>query len=119
MNKRLAAFKYAIRGVFLGFKLELHLKVHLFFAVAVSCLGLYFEISRIEWMIILLCIGMVIAAELFNSAIEHLANRISLEKDPLIGNAKDLAAGAVLIAAFVSLVIGLIIFIPYIWLLIS
>lgn len=117
MNKRLAAFKYAFRGVFLGFKLELHLKVHLFFAVVVSCLGFYFEISRIEWMIILLCIGMVIAAELFNSAIEHLANKITLENDPLIGTAKDLAAGAVLITAIISLVIGLIIFIPHLWLL--
>lgn len=119
MNKRLAAFKYAFRGLFLGLRSEIHLKVHLVFALAVSCLGFYFEISKSEWLIILLCIGIVISAELFNSAIEQLADRITLENDAHIKAAKDLAAGAVLITAIISLVIGLIIFIPHIWLLIT
>ncbi|MEX1190021.1 MAG: diacylglycerol kinase family protein [Bacteroidia bacterium] len=119
MKRRIAAFKYAFQGIVLGFKSEFHLKVHVFLASLAAAAGWFFEISKTEWMLVLLCMALVISAELFNAAIECLANRITVEKDPLIGAAKDLAAGAVLITAIISLVIGLIIFIPHIWLLIS
>ncbi len=62
---------------------------------------------------------MVITAELLNAAIERLADRITREEDPLIGQAKDLGAGAVLITALSALVVGLLIFLPHLWLLFS
>lgn len=119
MKKRIAAFRYAFQGIFLGFKTEFHLKVHAVLAIIAALAGLYFEISRFEWMIVLICMAMVISAELFNAAVERLANRITTEKEPLIGAVKDLAAGAVLITAIVALALGIIIFLPHLWTLIT
>ena len=66
-----------------------------------------------EWIAVILCIGMVIGAELFNSAIERIVDLVSPQRHPLAGQIKDIAAGAVLICALTALIIGLIIFIPY------
>ena len=66
-----------------------------------------------ELAIILIMIAMVLSAEIFNSAIENLVNFVSPEYHPLAGKIKDLAAGAVLVIAMVSVVVGLLIFIPY------
>jgi diacylglycerol kinase len=119
MKKRIEAFKHAFRGIAQGFKTELHMRVHAVISVFTALAGWYFEINKAEWMIVLVCIGLVLSAELLNAAIERLADRITKENDALIGAAKDLAAGAVLISAIVSLTLGIIIFLPRIWLLIS
>ena len=66
----------------------------------------------LEWIALLICIGAVLAAEAFNTALEALADRISTEYSPLIRDAKDLSAGAVLILAIMSATVGLIIFLP-------
>ena len=76
--------------------------------------GFFFEIHRIEWIAIIICIGVVIAAEAFNTAIERLVNLTSPEWNPIAGEAKDIAAGAVLICAVAAAIVGLVIFIPYI-----
>ena len=65
------------------------------------------------WMIIILCIGVVIAAELFNTAIEKLVDLVSPQQHPVAGQVKDIAAGAVLVCAATAAIIGLIVFIPY------
>ena len=70
-------------------------------------------ITRMEWMIIILCIGVVIAAELFNTAIEKLVDLVSPQQHPVAGQVKDIAAGAVLVCAATAAIIGLIVFIPY------
>jgi diacylglycerol kinase (ATP) len=119
MKKRVDAFKYAFRGIALSFKTELHMRVHAVISLFTAFAGWYFGIDRTEWMFVLLCMGLVLSAELLNASIERLADKVSIEKDPLIGAAKDLAAGAVLITAIISLAIGLIIFIPHVWPLIS
>lgn len=119
MKKRVNAFKYAFRGIVQGFKTEIHMRVHAVISVFTALAGWYFEIDKTEWMIVLICMGLVLSAELFNAAIERLADRITKENDGLIGAAKDLAAGAVLITAIVALTLGIIIFLPRIWLLIS
>ena len=76
-------------------------------------LGLLLDIASAELAIILIMIAMVLSAEIFNSAIENLVNFVSPEYHPLAGKIKDLAAGAVLVIAIVSVVVGLLIFIPY------
>ena len=76
--------------------------------------GIIFNIQRSEWIVIVICIGMVIAAEAFNTAIERLVNLVSPEWHPIAGEVKDIAAGAVLICAIAAAIVGLIIFIPYI-----
>ena len=77
--------------------------------IAVIVLG----ITRTEWIMVVMCIGTVIAAELFNTAIEKLVDLVSPERHPVAGRVKDIAAGAVLICAVAAAIIGLIIFIPY------
>lgn len=75
--------------------------------------GFLLDISKTEWVAICIIIGLVLAFETFNSAIESIVNLVSPEYHPLAGKIKDLAAGAVLILSITSVVIGLLIFIPY------
>ena len=86
--------------------------VHVFAAVLAIVLGFILEITKIEWWVIIFLIGFVLALEAVNSAIEHLADFVSPAKQDQIKKVKDLAAGAVLIAAITSFIIGLSIFIP-------
>lgn len=111
IRKRIQSFKYAFNGIRLLFR-EHNPRIHVAAAALAIILGFSFRISIIEWIIVILLIGLVLAAEAVNSAIERLADRISLEKDPLLGEAKDLAAGAVLFCAIAAAAIGAIIFIP-------
>ena len=117
MKKRLAAFRYAFQGILHGCKTEMHMRIHVAATALVIGLGFFFHVSAWEWCVLVLCMGFVISAELLNAAIERLSNRITTEHDSLIGQAKDLAAGAVLIASLSALVAGIIIFLPRIWLL--
>ena len=81
-------------------------------AITVIIFGLLLKISTAEWLFISLSIGFVLAAEVFNSAIEKLVDLVSPDFNERAGLIKDMAAGAVLIAAITSAIIGLIIFIP-------
>ncbi len=114
LKKRIASFRNAWNGILHGLKSEVHFRFHVIAAIIVIASARFFNITRIEWMIVLLCIAAVLSSELINTAVERICDRITKEYDPLIGNAKDLAAGAVLIFACTSLIIGAIIFTPYI-----
>ncbi|MCB0402452.1 MAG: diacylglycerol kinase family protein, partial [Flavobacteriales bacterium] len=81
-------------------------------ALLVVLAGWLFRVSDTEWMILLLCIATVIAAELFNTAIENLCDMVEPNYNKKIGFIKDAAAGAVLIVTIAAVIIGLIIFIP-------
>ena len=105
-------FAYAIKGLKTAFSTEVNLKTHLTLAILALFSGWYFEISTIEWTLIILCIGIVLSAELLNTAIEYLVNLVSPEIHPVAGKIKDIAAGAVLVASLAALATGLIIFIP-------
>lgn len=115
MRKRADAFRYAGIGVWRLFRRESHAKIHLVAAILVIAAGFIFKVSALEWCLLLLCIGGVFAAEGFNTAIEALADKVCREKDPLIGAAKDVAAGAVLLFVLASVAVGLIVFIPKIF----
>ena len=86
--------------------------IHAVAAVIVIFLSFYFIISRIEWLFVIGSIGFVFVAELINTSIEILTDIVSPQKQEKAGLVKDVAAGAVLVAAITALVIGLIIFIP-------
>lgn len=94
------------------FREEAHARIHLLATVCVGACGFIFSIEPLEWCAVLICIGGVLMAEAFNTAIERLANRVTRERDPLIGAAKDVAAGAVLLFVIASVAVGLIIFLP-------
>ncbi len=108
-------FRYAFRGVGILFRDERNAWIHLTAALIVTLLGAFLGLSRTEWMIVVMVIAVVIAAEAFNSALERLCDRVSAEYHPLIGQAKDLAAGAVLITAIGAALVGLILFVPKIY----
>ena len=112
-KKQLRCFGYAWKGIRCCVGNDQNLSFHLIAMVVTVIAGFLLEITRIDWMIVILCIGVVIAAELFNSAIEKLVDLVSPERHPIAGQVKDIAAGAVLVCAATAAIIGLIVFIPY------
>lgn len=112
-KKQLRSFGYAWKGIRCCVGKEQNLSFHLIATVCVVIAGFAFGITCTEWLCIILCIGIVIAAELFNSAIERLVDFVSPQRHPLAGQIKDIAAGAVLVCALTAMVVGLVIFIPY------
>lgn len=107
-----ASFLNALRGIVYCIKTEKHLRIHLFFAVLAVFLSWYLRISTIEWLLIILVITLVITLEMINSAIERAVDLYTVEEHQLAGVAKDVAAGAVLIAALSALIIGAVVFLP-------
>ncbi|AYV67175.1 diacylglycerol kinase [Niallia circulans] len=114
-NSQLSSFRLAILGILTAIKQERNVKIHLVITILVIILGLLNDLSKQEWMFIAFCIGLVISLELINTAIERVVDLVTSEYHPLAKEAKDIAAGAVFIAAILSIVIGGIIFIPKIW----
>ena len=113
-HDRLKSFGYAFSGIINVLKKQHNFRIHVVIAIAVIIAGFWFEISIAEWLFLIFAIGFVLSAEMFNSAIEVLVDMISPGFDEKAGLAKDIAAGAVLVAAVTAAVIGLLIFIPYI-----
>lgn len=112
MKKTKDAFVFALHGLQYAFINERNFRIEMIAATA-ACIAAYMlHISAIEWFVVVLNIGFVISAELINTAIEKLCDLVSKEKNPLIKIVKDVAAGAVLLAAFVAFICGLIIFVP-------
>ncbi|GAB4033982.1 diacylglycerol kinase family protein [Spirosoma jeollabukense] len=108
-RKVLRSFRFAGQGIIDLFRYENNAKVHLLLAILVIAAGVYLELSRTEWAIILTQIGLVWAAEAFNTAIEKLCDFVSPGLHPQIKAIKDISSGAVLILAITAVVIGLII----------
>ncbi len=111
-KKLLNSFKYAFKGIFSSFKSERNMKIHVLIMLIVILMGIFFHISIGEWIICLILFCLVISGELFNTAIETTVDLVSLKENYQAGLAKDIAAGAVLVLAFGSALIGLIIFVP-------
>jgi undecaprenol kinase len=111
-----ASMEFAITGVLTAFKEERNMRKHLVSAILAALTGLVFRISAIEWLFLLLAIFLVIILEIINSAIENVVDLASgYHFSMLAKNAKDMAAGAVLVASGYAVLTGLIIFIPKIW----
>lgn len=114
ISSRVRAFGYALKGVVTLVRTQPHAKFHLLATVAVIGMGWWFRVSRPEWALLVLAIGLVWVAEAVNTAIEFLGDAVTREQNPLIGHAKDIAAGGVLLAAITAAAIGLLVFSPYI-----
>ena len=115
MKKRIQSFVYAGRGIRVVFSSEANMKIHIVVATLVVICGFIFNINTTEWIACLLCIGLVFGAEMINTAIENVVDLASPDYHELAGKAKDIAAGAVLICAIVSVIIGILIFLPKGW----
>lgn len=112
LKRRKRSFGFALIGIQTFFRETIHAKVHLVLALVTIAAGFVFQVSHLEWIILILCMGGVLAMEALNSAIEYLTDLTTKEFHPLAKKAKDVAAAGVLISAITSAVIGLLIFIP-------
>ena len=94
---------------------EQNMRIHCVIAVGVIGAGFLLALSPWEWLAVVLCIGLVLAAECLNTALERLADRVTTETDPLIKQAKDCGSAAVLVLAMMSVGVGVVVFAPKIW----
>lgn len=114
IKKRIKSFSYAFAGLKVLFKEEHNARIHAVATVLVVAAGILFRITPGEWMAVVICIGMVISAEIVNSSLERCADFIKQERDDRKRDIKDLGAAAVLVCAIAAAVVGCIVFIPYI-----
>ena len=115
LNKRIKSFGYAFKGIASLIKKEHNAWIHCTAIGVVTLAGFYFDITPTEWCIVVICFGLVLAAEGFNTAIERLVDLVSPDYHPIAGDVKDVAAGAVLICAIAAAIVGMIVFIPYLF----
>lgn len=114
--KRLGkSFTYAFRGFFKTFKEEQNLQVQSIIAIIIIVIGFILEIKSLEWCLIIFVIGLVVLMELANSAVERIADVLKPRIHNYVKEIKDIMAAAVMLSAFLAIVVGLIIFIPYIF----
>lgn len=113
MHYFIRSLRYACNGLYLFFRRERNGQIQGTIAVLVVVAGLALGISRLEWVVLLLCIAVVISLEMLNSSIERICNMYTTDFHPAIKIIKDLAAAAVLWSALAALVIGLIVFVPH------
>ncbi len=114
MVKRAKSFTHAGRGIMLLIKSTHNSWIHIFAFILVIAAGLYFNISQSEWLAVIIVSGLVFTAEAINTAIEIDIDLTSPEYHPYAKDTKDVAAGAVLIAAITAAVVGVIVFGPHI-----
>ncbi|PQO30829.1 diacylglycerol kinase [Blastopirellula marina] len=106
----IAKFRDAFRGIYIGVRAQSSFVVHLITAAVVVGLAAYLRVDVIRWSLLLLCIALVLAAELFNSAIEWLAKAIDHAENEHLRNALDVASGAVLVTSIGAAIVGGLIF---------
>lgn len=110
--KAARSFRYAGVGIYNLFRYENNARIHLMACILVIIAGVFFQISPVEWMLIVIQVGLVWAAEAFNTSIEKLADVVSADYHPVIKVVKDTAAAGVLILSVSAVIVGCIIFIP-------
>lgn len=111
--RRLQSFACALQGLVQLLRTQPNARVHLLATLLVCGAGVYFGLGRAEWLWITVAITLVWISEAFNTALEQLADVLHPEQHPGIGQAKDMAAAAVLIAAVGAAVIGMLVFVPH------
>ena len=107
------SFKYAFEGILSALKTEQNLKIHFIVVILVIIAGIVFKITKAEWIVCIILFGFVITTELINTAIETTVDIAMPQKNDKAKLAKDISAGAVVISAITSVIVGLIIFVPY------
>ena len=106
LKKYIDSIRYANQGLRYFFKHDTHAKIHLLASICIITVGFILHFSWVSWVLVILCIGLVFAAEMFNSAIEKLCDKVEPDQHPQIKIIKDLAAAAVWTTSLMSAVIG-------------
>lgn len=110
LKKLFKSFGYAIAGVLIAVREQQNMRIHVLAVLVVTVFGVFIGLDAVEWSIIALTYGLVLVAEMFNSALEYLIDLVSPERNPIAGKVKDVAAGAVLLAALVATCVAISIF---------
>ncbi|MEP5766438.1 MAG: diacylglycerol kinase family protein [Halieaceae bacterium] len=113
ITARLASFRHALRGLLTLLREQHNSRIHLLATVLVLALALVLEVSRLDWVVLLVAIALVWLAEALNTALEYVCDAVMPDAHPLIGKAKDVAAAGVLVCAVVAAALGLLVFLPY------
>ncbi len=111
-NKRALSFKYALEGIAVAIKDEPNIKIHLAIFLIVIAMGVYFQINKLEWILMTIVSSLVFSAELLNTAIEEIVDSFTPDQHPGAKKAKDVAAGATLVVSLGAFITGLLIFLP-------
>jgi diacylglycerol kinase len=106
------AFTHAFNGLLHFIKHDRNGKIHVLMGVIVVLAGIFFNVSVVEWGLLLLCMAVMVSLEMFNHALENICDIVHQNTHPLMKTAKDVAAGAVLWSAIISAIIGILIFLP-------
>ncbi|MHA6250945.1 diacylglycerol kinase family protein [Oceanobacillus sp. CAU 1775] len=114
-KKKWIGLPNASRGIIAVAKSEWNFRFHLIAMLTVIVFGFLFRLSPFEWVAIIIVIGLVLITEIINTAIEKIIDYVKPEFHPIAGFIKDAAAGAVLISAIVSVIVGMLIFLPKIF----
>ena len=112
LKKRIKSFAYAFAGLRVLFREEPNSWIHATAAILAIVAGFAFRISYLEWVAVLIVIGMVFSAEILNSSLERTADFVKAERDDRKRDIKDLGAAAVLVCAITAALVGTIIFLP-------
>lgn len=113
MYSRILAFKFAGKGLWELLRTQPNFLIHLSASIIVVAAGFYFGIAHFEWLALILTIGFVLVTEVLNTAAEYIVDLVSPEHHALAGKIKDIAAGAVLLAAIIAIAEGILIFGPH------
>ena len=113
--KFIASFKFAFSGLWYALRTQRNARVHVGIAILAILMGIVLHISTVEFALVFVAIASVFIAEMFNTVIEICIDLASPDYHSLAKIAKDVAAGAVLLSAMLSIVIGFLVFIPHLW----
>lgn len=114
LGRFVKSFSYSIEGLKYAYKFEQSMMIHVIATICVIAANIFFQVTGIEWLITILAIGMVLSAELINTAIEAVVDLVTLEIHPLAKIAKDCGSAATFVLAAMAATIGCVIYIPYI-----
>ena len=112
MKSLVSSFRFAFTGIIRGFIMEKNLRIQVCMGFLMIFFAIYFHVSNTEWAILIICCGLVLCLEMINTAIEKLSDVVSPECNVEIKIVKDLAAGSVLFASVMSVLVALFIFLP-------
>ncbi len=115
ITSRYKSYLFAVNGLKVFFTTQTNAKIEFFAALFATFLGFYFNLSVHEWAFIVIAIGLVFIAEIFNTSIEFLTDIVSPQYSKAAGKIKDIAAAGVLFAVIIALVLGALVFIPKFW----
>jgi undecaprenol kinase len=113
LRRCLNSFKYSVQGLTYAYKYEQSMFIHAMFTLVAFILNIFLKVSSTEWLITLLCLGVVLSIELINTAIEAVVDLVTLEIHPLAKIAKDCGSAATFVVTMLGIVICIIIYFPY------